>query len=47
VKSSLFAWAVAALETGAALDYAHQRNWKLAVLWAGYATAAWVLAGLQ
>ena len=43
----IFPIGVAVLETGAALVYACQGNVKMAILWAGYAVAAWVLAGLQ
>ena len=43
----LFPIGVAILETGAALVYLSQQNWRLGTLWLGYAVAAWVLAGLK
>ena len=43
----VFPIGVAVLETGAALVYACQGNARMAILWGGYAIAAWVLAGLQ
>ncbi len=42
-----FAIAVAVLETCAALGYAYQRDRRMAVLWGGYAVAAWALAGVR
>lgn len=43
----IFAVAVAVLETCAALGYAYERNWRLTILWTGYAIAAWALAGVK
>lgn len=43
----IFAFAVAVLETCAALGYASQRDRRMAVLWGGYAIAAWALAGVR
>ena len=43
----LFPVLVAVLETGAALIFAWSGNVRMTVLWAGYAVAAWALAGLE
>ena len=45
--TSVFPLAVAALETGAALVFAYHGNVRMAILWGGYALAAWVLAGME
>lgn len=44
--TAVFPIAVAVLETGAALMYAWQGDVARAILWGGYAIAAWVLVGL-
>ena len=43
----LFPFAVAVLETGAAIVFAYHGNGRMALLWGGYAVAAWVLAGMR
>jgi hypothetical protein len=47
VVERVFPYAVAVLETGAALVYLYQGNWRLTILWAGYAVAAYALAGVK
>lgn len=43
----VFPYAVAGLETAAALVYIGHHNWRMAILWGGYAIAAWALAGVK
>ena len=43
----LFPILVAILETGAALVFAWHRDVRMAILWGGYAVAAWALAGVH
>jgi hypothetical protein len=45
--SYAFPYAVAMLETGAALVFLAQGNIRLTILWSGYAVAAWALAGVR
>ena len=45
--SQIFPYAVAVLETGAALVYIAQGNVRMSILWGGYAVAAWALAGVK
>ena len=42
-----FPVAVAVLETGAALMFGWAGNTRMAILWGGYAVAAWVLATVE
>lgn len=42
----LFPILVALMETGAAVVYAAHGDASRALLWAGYALAAWILVGL-
>jgi hypothetical protein len=43
----VFPLAVAVCETGAALVYLSRGEWRLAIIWIGYAFAAWALAGVK
>lgn len=40
-----FPYAVALLEFGAFVVFAWQRNWRMTILWLGYAIGAFALAG--
>lgn len=43
----IFPYAVAALETAAAVVFIIRGEWRLSILWSGYAVAAWALAGVK
>jgi len=47
MRGILFAYAIAVMESCAALAYAYEANWRLAILWGGYAIAAYALAGVR
>jgi len=42
-----FPYLVAAGETGAALVYLYNHEWRLAIIWGGYAVAAVALASIK
>lgn len=44
---TLFPIIVACAETGAGLVFLWRQEWRLAILWLGYAVAAWALVGLK
>lgn len=43
----VFPFAVAFLELGACLVYLAHREWRMAILWGGYAVAAFALAQVR
>jgi hypothetical protein len=42
-----FPYAVAALETAAAVVFAYRLDTRMTLIWVGYAVAAWALAGVR
>lgn len=46
-SGQIFPYAVAALETAAAIVYIYRGDVRLSILWTGYAVAAWALAGVR